>query len=1009
MKITNLMQAIGSHELTHVKNILEIFKNENADINQIDSHGKTALIFAIEENQFELVKLLVENGADINATSGAGATPLHIAAVTNATQILQYLLENDADKNAIDESFGFSALNFALMNEHYDSALLLIKAGVDVDYHSDKTSAPITIAAQSMRKLVPHLIDAGVDLNIIDDDENTPFANLVENNDIENVRLMLGMRDKFEMDLHGPTGSLPLSVSLVNLDGEITQLLLDVGAKLADESGSVLHTAASVSPLPVFEKILIETGKRAGSDIDLNDYFDVVNGMTLLACAVEGKNDEVIDYLIQNGAKVTGKKGQLFSPIERAIFRDSESIVKKLMQYGFNLNGSVEDDIVPAFIALKYDRVNLLRFILANGVKATIKNQDGLTLLEAAAKKKEKLVIDEDQNKLKEKLKEARVKATKTNLELFLSILSPAKKIEINLNACLAMQLCAAGVNPAALGKLLNIDLINSAELNEEFVKLAYKKLLDQRKLVKEADLSVNNYIRIIELMNDFQQRFPKEYFDQEVIKFSSLISIVDKLQSLLHTDILLNINSTNESDNKYLIRICDILSCAFLPNITSILNVVIRQCVKMNLSGLDKDKFKQIDEMNGKLSSLFVFFENVLLLNTGREWTDLLSGLLKVKNDLNDLKDHFRDFKRKFGLIYLEFLEKNEKPKKVANKKQKAKVKTKLETKINPVVKSASSAQGKKPNKPLEKMNNYSVEPRAETTAKSNEAVDVDSLIADQVVLPEQEIKSSVTKSEPKSKENTYQPLMRKIAMPAFFTDKFKYFSEINNVYLTGGALISYLRSLYDDNNEFSAVDFDFYGECRDLRILIDQSFEAQGRPGLYTHYQLHIDFNNIQKPMAKLYNKDLHHDLTITSLSLDANGVLYDPTGYGYLDVQNKLLRMMHPEQYLQEDPVRLFRIAKYMLRGFTLTPELNMAMEKWNIDEVPDVNRFLAYYHKCDKAIVGQLSGFNILEKIEKLELQRNLSQRSAVRFFGNRVDSQASSVSNVTFESNLDKKM
>jgi hypothetical protein len=70
-----LIRAALRGEASGVETIL----NKGADINVRDSVGRTALMWAVWRDNFEIVRLLVQRGADVNARDSNGSTALMLA------------------------------------------------------------------------------------------------------------------------------------------------------------------------------------------------------------------------------------------------------------------------------------------------------------------------------------------------------------------------------------------------------------------------------------------------------------------------------------------------------------------------------------------------------------------------------------------------------------------------------------------------------------------------------------------------------------------------------------------------------------------------------------------------------------------------------------------------------------------------------------------------------------------------------------------------------------------
>ena len=104
-------------------------ENSNAYL----KNGKTALITAISENNFEKTKLLIQQGSDVNLaeTSGLQGTALMYASSIGNFDICKLLLENGAKINAVDKN-NDHALNWATFSGKIPVMKLLIEKNADL-------------------------------------------------------------------------------------------------------------------------------------------------------------------------------------------------------------------------------------------------------------------------------------------------------------------------------------------------------------------------------------------------------------------------------------------------------------------------------------------------------------------------------------------------------------------------------------------------------------------------------------------------------------------------------------------------------------------------------------------------------------------------------------------------------------------------------------------------------------------------------------------------------------
>ncbi len=112
-----LASALGNYEIA--QKLIEVEKH---NINKKVFEGKTALIWAVIGDNFDIVHSLLENGANINDVDNSGKTALMYAAKIGDTFIVKLLIEHGADVNMVDNG-GKTALLYAME----DSNIAIIK------------------------------------------------------------------------------------------------------------------------------------------------------------------------------------------------------------------------------------------------------------------------------------------------------------------------------------------------------------------------------------------------------------------------------------------------------------------------------------------------------------------------------------------------------------------------------------------------------------------------------------------------------------------------------------------------------------------------------------------------------------------------------------------------------------------------------------------------------------------------------------------------------------------
>jgi ankyrin repeat protein len=126
---TALMWAADHGDVELVKALVA----RGADANAVNDYGVTALAAAAVEGDPAIVRALLDAGADVESPNPEGQTALMVVARTGRVDTARLLLDGGADANAREGFGGQTALMWAAAQKHPEMIRLLIERGADVD------------------------------------------------------------------------------------------------------------------------------------------------------------------------------------------------------------------------------------------------------------------------------------------------------------------------------------------------------------------------------------------------------------------------------------------------------------------------------------------------------------------------------------------------------------------------------------------------------------------------------------------------------------------------------------------------------------------------------------------------------------------------------------------------------------------------------------------------------------------------------------------------------------
>jgi len=162
--LSALIWAVGDNN----KEIVQRLLAQGADIN-IKSRFNvrwTALIAAVYKGHKEIAQLLLDNGANVNDQDVDDNTVLMISADKGQEEIVKRLLDKGADVN-IRNIFGITALMRAMNSRNKEIVNMLLDKGSDIDAKDNYGFSVLMKAViNNNTEVIPTLLDHGVDVNM---------------------------------------------------------------------------------------------------------------------------------------------------------------------------------------------------------------------------------------------------------------------------------------------------------------------------------------------------------------------------------------------------------------------------------------------------------------------------------------------------------------------------------------------------------------------------------------------------------------------------------------------------------------------------------------------------------------------------------------------------------------------------------------------------------------------------------------------------------------------------
>ncbi len=438
-----LVTALKAGDHATAKRLLDGKNNSNSS----EADGTTALHYAVQNNDAELVTALLKKGANLNARNRYGITAIYLAAQNGKAKMVELLLKAGANPNELYRE-GETVLMTAARTGDSDSVKALLKAGAIADaretWHGQ--TALMWAVAQQHANLIPLLVKHGANINALSNVEvwerqitseprdkwlppggMSPLLFAAREGCLACIDALL--KAGAQIDAATPKGISSLLIAIINGHYDVAYRLIEAGANVNlndDTNRSPLYAAVDFNIMPesnrpapdvmddhhtAFELMELLIAKGANVNVQLNQQAPyrlkldrgtdtmLIAGTTPFLRAAKSADIAAMKLLLQHGADARLSTKNDVNPLMTAAnveakesdttgrYKTQQQIIEAIdicLQQGLDVNAKSKAGRTAIFGAATFGFEKVVQYLHDQGAVANYKDSKGLSPLDAA-------------------------------------------------------------------------------------------------------------------------------------------------------------------------------------------------------------------------------------------------------------------------------------------------------------------------------------------------------------------------------------------------------------------------------------------------------------------------------------------------------------------------------------------------------------------------------------------------------------------------------------------------